>query len=131
MKFEFLSDVVTTLKKSKYQTISVTSKGLVRLILNWSIVRKMAKTGNFYVISNVSPVLLSMQVGHNICTTFSNIWANLFMKDEDKHIFYYWKLAETLVVWVNLIGDFSSPLLSMQEMKRTQYCFRKYFEHIS
>ena len=46
-------------------------------------------------------------------------WANLFMKDEDKHIFYYWKLAETLVVWVSLIGDFSSPLLSMQEMKRT------------
>ena len=90
----------------------------------------MVKTGNFYVINNVSPVLLSMQEGHNACTTLT-FWANLSMKDEDRHIFYYWKLAETLVVWVSLIGDFSSPLLSMQEMKRTQYCFRKYFEHIS
>ena len=79
----------------------------------------MAKTRNSYVINNVSPVYCQCKKDIMLALLSVTFWANLFMNDEDKHIFYYWKLAETLVVWVSLIGDFSSPLLSMQEMKRT------------
>ena len=47
--------VVTVLNKSKYQTISVTPKGLVRLILNWSIKMEerslsYTKTSNIFYV---------------------------------------------------------------------------------